>query len=221
MAIRFRLTLLACLWTACLQAQTSADFLGRMDEFAKTFNSAKVAIKTTDHSKGLDDEVQSGTMIVKKSGMKTQIVIDLTGANAMTVVLGDKLAEIFHPKINEIQEYDIRQYKNSVQSSSSLGFGMSGKEIAANYDIRKFKHEMVGTQGATYLDLVPKSADVQKLIKSIEIWISDATHCPLRQIAHEPGDDTRTTEFSDLQVNPKLPGNAFDLPKSAKRTRMN
>ena len=193
-----------------------------MNQFAGTFSGAEVAIQTTDHTQGVpDDEVEKGAMRVKRSGGKSQILIELKGANARTAVLLEQTAEIYYPKLNEIEIYDIRSYKNSVQALSSLGFGMSGKEIAANYIIQTLRHETLASQAVTYVELIPHSPDVLKLVKSIELWISDTTQCPVRQILHQPGGDFRSTEFSALQLNPKFAPNAFDLPKNAKRVRIN
>ena len=80
---------------------------------------------------------------------------------------------------------------------------------------------MLDTQGATYMELIPKSPDVLRRLKTVEIWISDATQCPLRQIFHQADGSTRTADFSALEVNPKIPGDTFELPKGAKRVRMN
>jgi hypothetical protein len=62
---------------------------------------------------------------------------------------------------------------------------------------------------------------VLRQLKSIEVWISDATQCPVRQAFHMPDGGFRTAQFSALAVNPKLPGDTFDLPRSAKRVRVN
>jgi hypothetical protein len=48
---------------------------------------------------------------------------------------------------------------------------------------------------------------VKKQLKSVEVWISDATQCPVRQTFHMPDGGFRTAQFSALAVNPKLPGN--------------
>jgi outer membrane lipoprotein-sorting protein len=78
---------------------------------------------------------------------------------------------------------------------------------------------MADAQGATYLELIPKSPDVRKQLKSIEVWISDKTLCPIRQIFHMPDGSSRTAQFSSMEVNPKSPAGTFDLPKSAKRVK--
>jgi outer membrane lipoprotein-sorting protein len=193
-----------------------------MDQFARTFASAKAEIRSTTHNVGVpEDDKETGTIFVRRSGAKTQFLIAFTEPNTYTVAVREQIAEVYRPKLNEIQEYDIRAYKDVAQKLFLLGFGMPGKELAASYEIRNLKHDTIDSQAAIYLELMPKSADVLSKLKSVELWISDATHCPVRQIFHLPDGGFRIAQFSNLQVNPKLPANAFDLPKGAKRVRMN
>jgi outer membrane lipoprotein-sorting protein len=220
--VPLRLCTLTCLAAVCAPSQPTASFLALMDQFARTFAGAKATIRSTSHVNGLpDDEVETGTIFVKRSGGKNQFRIDFTDPNAYSVVIRGQIAEIYHPKLNEIQEYDLRQYKDIAQKLFLLGFGMPGRELAADYEIRNLKHADVDGQGATYMELIPKSPDVLRQLKSIEVWISDATQCPVRQAFHMPDGGFRTAQFSALAVNPKLPGDTFDLPRSAKRVRVN
>src|SRR5581483_3178829 len=99
---------------------------------------------------------------MKRSGSKAQFRIDFTGPNAYSIVLGEQTAEIYHPKINEIQVYDIRAYKDLAQKFALLGFGMPGRELAANYELRNLKHDTIASQPVTFVQLVPKSPEVLK-----------------------------------------------------------
>ncbi len=195
-----------------------------MDSFARTFNGAKANIHAVTHNVGLgeeDDIKEDGLFTMKRSGSKAQFRIDFTGPNAYSIVLGEQTAEIYHPKINEIQVYDIRAYKDLAQKFALLGFGMPGRELAANYELRNLKHDTIASQSVTFVQLVPKSPEVLKQLKSVDIWISDTNQCPVRQAFHFPDGGTRTVDFSNVQVNPKIPGDAFELPKGAKRVKVN
>jgi len=204
-------------------AQPTAEFLARLDRLAKTFTGAKAAIRNTNHyASGLPDDIQTGVFLLKRdSGTKVRMRIDFTGSNTYTVSLHDQLAEEYHPKLNEIHEYDIRKYKEMSQTLFLLGFGMSGKQLAANYDLRELRREKAGGENATRVELVPKSADVLKAITKIDLWISDRTDCAVQQKFYFPGGDYRLVEFSDVRVNPNIPSSELELPKGAKRVRMN
>lgn len=193
-----------------------------MDNFARAFSGARATLRSINHVIGLpEDEVETGTIFVKRSGGKTQFRIDFQEPNAYTAAVRERVAEIYRPKLNEIQEYDLRAFKDVAQKLFLLGFGMPGRELAANYDIRNSKHDIVDGEGARYMELIPKSPDVLKQLKSVEIWISDRTQCPLRQTFHMRDGSSRTAQFSAMEVNPKFPAGTFDLPNGAKRVRVN
>jgi len=224
MSIRsaFAMPVLVNLAAGMAPCQPAESFLGRLDGFSRTFTGAKATIRSTVHTRGIpDDDVETGAIFVKRSGGKTQFRIDFTQPNVYTAEVREQTAEIYRPKLNEIDVYDLRAYKDIAQKLFLLGFGMPGRELAANYEIRNLKQETADSQAATYLELIPKSPDVRKQLKSIEVWISGATLCPVRQIFRMPDGSSRTAEFSAMEVNPKLPGNIFDLPKGAKRVKAN
>ena len=84
------------------------------------------------------------------------MLISLTGGNASIVVLRDQTVEIYHPKINEVQEYDIRQYKDIAHQLFQLGFGVAGVDLAKSYTITSRGSEAVDSDNATLVELVPK-----------------------------------------------------------------
>ena len=150
-----------------------------------------------------------------------QFRIDFKKPNEYSAALREQMVEVYHPKINETTVYDLHAYKDIAEKLFLLGFGMPGSELAANYEIRNSKHDTVAGEACTYLELVPKSPDVRKQFKSIEVWISEKTFCPARQIFHMPDRSSNTAEFSAMEVNPKFAPGTFDLPKGAKRVKAN
>ena len=217
-----RLGVLAGLAAGALRAQPASEFLALMDRFSKNFAGAKATIHSTTHTVGVpEDEVETGTIFVKRSGGKTQFLIAFASPNIYTAAVRDQIAEVYYPKLNEIHEYDLRAYKDIAQKLFLLGFGMPGSELAANYEIRNVRHETIDGQSATHVELVPKAPEVLKQLKRVEVWISDATQCPARQTFYLPDGGFRMAQFSNMEVNPKLPGSAFDLPKGARRVRIN
>jgi outer membrane lipoprotein-sorting protein len=218
----FAVLVLECFAAGMASGQSIESFLARMDQFSPTFTGAKATIRRTVRTRGIpDDDVEVGTMLVRRSGGKTQFRIDFKEPNVYTAVLREEIAEVYHPKLNVTTEYDLRAYKDVAEKLFLLGFGMPGRELSANYEVRNLKHDTVGGQTCTYMELVPKSTGVRQQLKSIEVWISDKTSCPARQIFHMPDGSTNTAEFSGMEVNPKIPNGAFDLPKSAKRVKAN
>src|SRR5580704_15776911 len=132
----FAAPLLICLSAEMAPCQTVDGFLARMDRFSPTFTGAKATIRSTVHGRGMpDDDVETGTILVKRSGGKTQFRIDFKEPNIYSAAMHDQVAEVYHPKLNEIDVYDLSAYKDVAEKLFLLGFGMPGRELADNYEI--------------------------------------------------------------------------------------
>src|ERR1022692_2060699 len=84
MAIRsaFAMPVLVSLAAGMAPCQQAESFLGRLDQFSRSFTGAKATIRSTVHTRGIpDDDVETGAIFVKRSGGKTQFRIDFTQLN--------------------------------------------------------------------------------------------------------------------------------------------
>jgi len=219
----FRRVVLAGMTAALGFGQPSAELLARLDRFSQSFRGMTAEISTTNHIVGInEDEQESGRIVLRRdSPGKIRMLISITGPNASTVVLRDQTAQIYHPKLNEFQEYDIRQYKDIAHELFQLGFGVAGVDLARSYTIASLKREVVNQENTTFVELVPKSAELRKRLSKVTLWISDKTNCTIRQKLDFPDGGYRLAGFSHMLVNPNIPSSSFDLPKSAHRVRVN
>jgi outer membrane lipoprotein-sorting protein len=205
------------------QGQSTAELLSRLDQAARSFTGATANIRVTTHTAVInEDETEMGTMVVKRySSNEMRFLINFTGQDAHEVALHGQTLQIYYPKLNTIHEYDIGKYKELAQELILLGFGMPGRELAANYEISNLGTERVESQESTHLQLTPRAAEVLKQLSRVDLWISLKTNCPVQQKFYALGGDYRLVTYSDVKVNPTLPASALDLPRSAKRERMN
>lgn len=215
--------LLALSSASVTPAQPAAEILLRLDRFAPTFAGATASIRSVQHTAVFnEDETEMGIVTIKRFAPgKLRFIINFKGKNAYTFVMGDQQVEKYYPKANVIEQYNIRKYRDIAQQLLLLGFGTPGHELAANYQVRDVRRELIESQPTTHLELIPKSAEILKLLTRVELWISDTSQCPVEQKFYSPGGDYRTVLFSDMKLNPILPATVFDLPKSARRVRMN
>ena len=219
-----RVATLLLMLCASVSAQSPSAILARLDRFAASFHSLRASVEYTEHTAQLPadmDTHEAGVLSLQRSAGKIQIMIVFTGADSRSVLLRGETAEIYYPKLNEKHEYDIRKYRNLAQTLLLLGFGMSGRDLAAHYEVRNLPAETIAAQRSTHLELIPKSADVLKEMKKVDLWISDKNDCAVQQRFDFPGGGYKIGLFSDVQINLPLPANTFELPKSAKRVRMN
>jgi outer membrane lipoprotein-sorting protein len=208
--------------TPC-RAQSTAEIFSRMDKAAQSFTGATAGIRVTTHTAIIDeDETQIGTVAVRRySPNEMQFLINFTGQDAQAIALRGQTLQIYYPKLNTVREYDIGKYKDLAQKLILLGFGMPGRELAANYNVSNLGDEPVQSQDSVHLQLIPKAPDVLKQLSRVDLWISLKTNCPVQQKFYMPGGDYRLATYSDVKVNPPLPASSLDLPKAAKRERMN
>lgn len=195
-------------------AQSLQHLLERMDELGPKFSSATASIVCVNHNEVLNqDEKETGTIAVKRypSGkMRYRAVI--TSPEPYQIALRDETAERFMPMANLIQVFDLKRFRDIAQTFLTLGFGMTGRQLTANFDI--------AATGST-LELIPRTADIRRQVPKIEIWISEENGCPMRQKFYFPGKDYRLVTYTDLKFNPKLADADLELPKGAKRERVN
>lgn len=205
------------------QGQSTADIFSRLDQAAHSFTSATATIRVTTHTAIInEDDTQIGTVTVKRNfPTDLHFLITFTGQDAQSLAFRGDTLQIYYPRLNTVREYDISKYKDLAQKLILVGFGMAGRELAANYDITNLGDERVQSQDSVHLQLIPKSSEVLKQLSRIDLWVSLATDCPVQQKFYLPGGDYRLVTYSDVKVNPRLPASALDLPKSAKHERMN
>jgi len=218
-----RLFLLLAPLALVLCAQQPAEILARLDRTAPAFRSAKAQIRSVEHTAVIDeDDIETGTITIRRADPSSlQVRVDFTSENARTAVISGKKAEVYHPKINEIQEWNLAHYRDIAQKFFALGFGTAGRELAAGYTVRDIRPENLEGQAVTHMDLSPKDREVAQHLPRVELWLSDRTQCPVQQKFYFPDGSYRQVTFSDMQLNPSVPASAFDLPKSATRRRMN
>jgi len=74
----------------------------------------------------------------------------------------------------------------------------------------------VGGIAADKLELIPKSDRLRNNIARILLWIDPAKGVSVQQQFFEPGGNYRLAKYSDIQINQKLPDNAFKLKTTGK-----
>jgi outer membrane lipoprotein-sorting protein len=159
-------------------------------------------------------------MLLKRSKPREmRMLIDLREPDPKTVALSGKKLEIYYPKINTVQEYDIGKHRAMMDQFFLIGFGTSGKELAASYNIKLLGSESLAGQKAARLELIPKSKEVLQHLKKLELWVAEATGYPLQQKFFLPANDYMLVTYTGMKINPDLADSALrlKLPGGVKR----
>lgn len=196
-----------------LAADPVAGILTRMDQNAAAFKAASGSLERISHVASVDvDHSASGMIYLKRTRpLEMHALIDFVKPDPQQVALTGTVAQIYYPKIATVQEYDLGKRKALFDQFYLLGFGGTGKELAEAYEIQYIGPEEVRGAKASHLLLTPKSAEVLKSIRKVDLWLSDATGYTSQLRITVPAGDTTTLIYTNLKVNPNLPDSALKL----------
>ena len=109
---------------------------------------------------------------------------------------------------------------NKFESYVMLGFGASGKDLQAKWDITDLGSENLSDGKATIktekLELVAKDPEVRKNLTKITIWVDLDRAISLKQELHFGSSNTRIGVYSNIKVNQSLPADAFTFKTNSK-----
>lgn len=216
-----RRILLALVLAVVARPDSLEDVLGRMDTAARDFKSYSANVKMIDYTKIIDETVPSaGSMRLQRSKNGLTGIVDFSaGDNPYIVHLDGPKGQKYLPKANEIQEFNMKKVAATLDQMLLLGFSVTREDMLRDYDVKLGGAEKVGSAETTRIVLTPKSPDMLKLVKTIELWIPNGKGYPIQEKETSSNKDYRLATYSDLQVNPSLPPSAFELPASAARAK--
>ena len=139
-----------------------------------------------------------------------QALITFTKPDPRTVAFSGTKAELYYPKLKTVQEYNLSKYSDILDQFLLVGFGTSGKDLAANYDIKLGEEETVSGVSATRLDLTPKTEARKEKLKLLQLWITDGGY-PVQQKFLQPSGDFTVFTYGDVKLNPPLADDALKL----------
>jgi len=194
--------------------------LERMDRAAASFKALSADIKSVQHTAVInDDNTDIGRIMLKRSKHDMRMLVELKQPDPKSIAVQGHKVEIFYPKRNAVEEYDIGQRRELLDQFMLVGFGTSGKELGSAYDIKVLGPDTVAGQATTHLELAPKSPEVLKNLKKLELWIPESEGYPIQQKFYLAGGDYKLVTYTDVKVNPPLTDADLKLkvPKDAKR----
>jgi outer membrane lipoprotein-sorting protein len=196
------------------------DVLARLDRAAASFRALSADVRYVQHTAVInEDNVDTGTVRLKRAKRDMQMLVDLTAPDRKTVALHDHTVEIYYPKMQEVDEFDIGKHRELAEQFLLVGFGTSGKDLTSAYEIKVLDSDAVSGISATRLELVPKSADVLKNLTKLELWIPAGDVYPIQQKFYFPSGDYKLITYTNVKMNPSLSDAdlRLRLPKDTKR----
>jgi len=203
-----------------VHAESMNEVLARMDQAASEFRSLSANMKRVHFTAVLSESEESdGVVRLKRVKNGTVGVINFQKPEDRTVFINGKSVQIFYPKAKTVEIYDASKYTSSMDQIILLGFGTSSSELKKSYEFREGGPQKINGMDTFRIELLPKSADLKKLITKIEMWVPDGQSNPARVKFSEPSKNYEVVDYSDIKTNPPLPDSAFtlELPAGVKK----
>lgn len=211
--------------TSLLTADDLQAVYGKIDAGAARFKGMTADIRRVTHIDLIgEDDVETGKIVVKRSKPKDiRMRIDIDQADHSSpkqYAFAGTRADIYYPKTNTDEIYDLGKHRGLLEQFLLLGFGTTAAELRGAYSIRLLGTENVNGEPAWRLELLPKSKEVQQMFPRIELWISQASGIAVRQKLFENGKDYHLFTYSNIKFRSDIPDSEvrLDIPPNAVKT---
>ena len=213
----------ACHFLACLVITAGAiptaleATLRRMDKTAEDFRSAAASFVWEQYQKVVNDtDTQKGKIYFRRQGKEVQMAAEITDPEKKYVLFSGGKVDMLQPRINQVTEYNVGKNRAELEGLLLLGFGGSGHDLLQSYEVKYAGREQLGDVDTEKLELVPKSVKFRNNVERIVLWIDPAQGISRQQQFFQPGGDYRLAKYSDIELNQKVPDNAFKLKTDSK-----
>jgi len=199
------------------------EILSDMNEASKRLKTVSANLEYTKVTVLVDDKSTESGQLFYHKGKTTEIRIDIQKPERKILLFKKNKGEMYLPKINQIQEYNLEQKSDLVQQFLLLGFGTDTGELKKAYSVTYVKEEELEGDTTVLLELVPCKGNAGAQISKIQLWVNEESWLPAQQKFLESGGDYLVARYSGVKVNRILPGSTFELDAAsgAKRVKMN
>jgi len=197
--------------------------LSRMNDAAKRLKTLSANLTYTKVTVLVNDKSTEEGRLFFRKGKPPEIRIEMQQPESKVILFKKNKAEIYLPKINQLQEYSIEQKSGLVEEFLLLGFGSETGELKKSYRLKYIKEEELEGDTTALLELIPRKESIASQITKIEMWVSEESWLPTQQQFFEPGGDYLIARYSAVKVNLKIPSSTFEtIPaEGVKRVKMN
>ncbi len=216
-ALSALLTLLA-VHTVIAQQANLQKILSQMDASSAKFQDVQADIVDDNYTAVVQDhQTEKGAIAFRRVGASTEMamILDKGQQGERDILYKNGELDFYQPAAK--QETIVSAGANRAQYDSLLatGFGASGKDLAAAWDITPQGMETIDGVQTAKLDLVSKQANVRNNFSHITIWVDPTRDISLKVVMLQPSGDSRTATYSNVRYNAHLPASLFTLKVAA------
>ena len=211
----------ALLGAGCVaHAQAAQDaqltkVLAQMDAAAAKFQSAQAEFSWDQLTAVVQEhDVQKGTIAFRGSGKQTEMVVHVVTEDGQPapkdVLYKDGVLDLYQPAIKQETVLQAGSNREAFESGATLGFGGSGRDLEANWDVSYEGADTIDGVVVVKLGLAPKHPAANQMFTHVDIWIDPATATSRKQVFQTASGDTRTALYTNIKLN-GTPESAFAI----------
>ncbi|HET9184372.1 MAG TPA: outer-membrane lipoprotein carrier protein LolA [Candidatus Angelobacter sp.] len=186
--------------------------LEQMNKAAAAFRTAQADFEWDQYERVVEEhDIQNGRIYFRRTKSGIDASIKVTSPDSKQVLFKDGKLMLYQPKIDQVTEYKSNANRAEVESFMSLGFGASGKDLAANFEIKLDGWETIDGVKTAKLDLTPKQEKVRSSLSRVLLWMDPVRDVSLKQQFFEPSGDYRLTHYTNIRLNRKISDDVFRL----------
>jgi outer membrane lipoprotein-sorting protein len=201
------------------QAPSLETVLKKMDSAAASFHTAQADFEWDQYQKVVDDtDMQKGTVYYRKAGSEIEMMAEIKAPEPKFVLYKEGKLQIYQPKIEQVMVFSAGSNRNEMESYLVLGFGGSGQDLTATYDVTYLAAETIDNIATAKLQLIPKSEKVRNYFAKAFLWIDLSRGISVQQQFIQGQGDYRLAKYSAIRVPAKIGNEVFQL-KTTKKTQ--
>lgn len=215
--------LLLAAWLLCWQSGSPVDLasvLQRMDQEALAFQDMTASLVKVAYTAVLkESNRESGTIWMKRARGRAMMKVEFREPDVRSVAFEGTTAQVYYPKIQTVQVYDLGKNRTLIDHFSLLGFGTPRRELEKNYTIKLVGVETVEGQRTVHLELTPKSPKVLEQVEKVDLWLPEDAGHPVQQRFLQPGGDYFLITYRNIKLNTGLSDATcrLNLPRGVRR----
>lgn len=187
-----------------------------MDTAASRFQSAQADFNWDQLTAVVQEhEVQKGTIAFARKGGSIEMVAHIRTDNDQPaprdlLYKGGELS-FYQPVIKQETIFSAGANRQQYEGFLTLGFGGSGKDLQASWNVSYQGTETIAGVQTVKLDLTPKQPGSNPMFAHITIWVDPSRAISLKQQFFQESGDTRTAVYTNIRYNQPLPEGTFTL----------
>ena len=169
-----------------------------------------------------DSDIQKGVVYYEHRGGAFKMAAHIDQANGHPITraytVSNGLLTYYDQPTNQVTRFS---GASKFEGYLMLGFGASGKDLAAKWNIRDLGPETIDGIQTEKLELIAKAPEVRKTFTKVTIWVDLNRAVSLRQRFDEGSSVYRICTYSNFRINQSLPRDAFTFKTAPHATYVN